>query len=428
MEISTEKKSVKGFGYNAQKEITKTILPNMLVIKEKQPYGKMVKVLFENKTYLSDSLTYDITSWTLPFAYGLDGIITNTNIKTKPNKEIKKENTIIPNSYAYAIEWKSLNSAKILSELLKKNINVRFTQEPITQSNFYFDRGSLFILKGDNKNTDNLTDILSQLAKENNTTIISLSTGFSDKGVDLGSDKLTLISHPKIGLVSSEKTSSLNYGELWYFFEKELKHPIHQIKASILYSDAIKNFKTIILPSGNYKNLISKEKETPFMQWLKNGGKVIVFGNAINNFADKKPFQLKVKKENKKDKKTNPLLPYAQKERANISEFITGSIFKTKVDNTHPLAFGYGKYYYTLKMGKNTYHYLEKGYNVAYLTKSPKPINGFSGKKALKKQKESLIFGAEPIGKGQIIYFIDNPLFRSFWENGKLWVANAVFF
>ena len=426
--FSIGKKSVKGFHYTTQRFITKTILPNTLVIKENQPNGKMVKVLFENKTHLSDSLTYDITAWTLPFAYGLDGIITTTDIKTKPNKDIKKKNTIVSNSYAYAIEWKGLNSAKMLSELLKKNINVRFTKTPITQSNAYFDRGSLFILKGENKNIDSMTTILSRLAKENDINISSLSSGFSDKGADLGSDKLAFISPPKIGLVSSEKTSSLNYGELWYFFEKELKYPIHQVRASVLYNDDINNFTTVILPSGNYKNLISKEKGTPFMKWLKNGGKVIVFGSAVKNFADKKPFQLKLKKENEKDKKTDPLLPYAQKERAKISEFITGSIFKTTLDITHPLAFGYDKYYYTLKMGKDAYNYLENGNNVAYLTKTPKSINGFSGSKALKKQKESLIFGTEPIGKGQIIYFIDNPLFRAFWENGKLWVANAVFF
>jgi hypothetical protein len=40
---------------------------------------------------------------------------------------------------------------------------------------------------------------------------------------------------------------------------------------------------------------------------------------------------------------------------------------------------------------------------------------------------ESLLFGEEPMGKGSIVYMVDNPLFRAFWENGKLFVANAVF-
>jgi hypothetical protein len=41
---------------------------------------------------------------------------------------------------------------------------------------------------------------------------------------------------------------------------------------------------------------------------------------------------------------------------------------------------------------------------------------------------KNLIFGVEERGRGQVVYFADNPLFRAFWQNGKLFVANAVFF
>ena len=39
-----------------------------------------------------------------------------------------------------------------------------------------------------------------------------------------------------------------------------------------------------------------------------------------------------------------------------------------------------------------------------------------------------MILGVENFGKGELIYFCDNPLFRGFWENGKLLVANALYF
>jgi len=31
------------------------------------------------------------------------------------------------------------------------------------------------------------------------------------------------------------------------------------------------------------------------------------------------------------------------------------------------------------------------------------------------------------MGKGNIVYMADDPIFRSFWENGKLLLANAIF-
>ena len=106
---------------------------------------------------------------------------------------------------------------------------------------------------------------------------------------------------------------------------------------------------------------------------------------------------------------------------------ITGSIIKTRVDNTHPLAFGYDNSYFTLKLSSDSYGLLKDGYNVSYI-EEPKVVSGFAGSEAIKNLKNSVVFGEVPMGDGSIIYMVDNPLFRAFWENGKLFFANAVFF
>jgi len=79
-------------------------------------------------------------------------------------------------------------------------------------------------------------------------------------------------------------------------------------------------------------------------------------------------------------------------------------------------------------LSSDSYKYLKNGYNIAYLKDDPEIVSGFAGSEATKNLKNSLIFGEEPMGKGSIIYMVDNPLFRAFWENGKLFFANAIFF
>ena len=37
------------------------------------------------------------------------------------------------------------------------------------------------------------------------------------------------------------------------------------------------------------------------------------------------------------------------------------------------------------------------------------------------------MFGVEQKGRGNVVYMIDNPLFRTFWESGKMMFSNAVF-
>ena len=110
----------------------------------------MIKVLFEPNAKLSDSLTYDITAWSVPYAYGLDAVATTTKVSsTKPdnNKSISKIN----DAYGYVSKWNSMDDAQFLVALLKHNIKVRFTEKPFKSNNTNFERGSLIITKGDNK-------------------------------------------------------------------------------------------------------------------------------------------------------------------------------------------------------------------------------------------------------------------------------------
>jgi hypothetical protein len=50
------------------------------------------------------------------------------------------------------------------------------------------------------------------------------------------------------------------------------------------------------------------------------------------------------------------------------------------------------------------------------------------GHKAQESIAQSLSYGVQPMGQGEVIYMIDNPFFRGFWHNGKLLISNAVFF
>jgi hypothetical protein len=98
-----------------------------------------------------------------------------------------------------------------------------------------------------------------------------------------------------------------------------------------------------------------------------------------------------------------------------------------ELDNSHPLAFGYPEFYYTIKQDDNIYEFFKEGaWNVGIIRKD-NYVTGFTGSKTKEKLKDGLLFGVQDMGRGAVIYMADNPLFRSFWENGKLLFANAVF-
>ena len=70
----TSEGQVRGYDYQSQREGRMAVTDRDLVIHTDQPKGKMVKVLFEPNAKLVDSLTYDITAWSIPYAHGFKAL------------------------------------------------------------------------------------------------------------------------------------------------------------------------------------------------------------------------------------------------------------------------------------------------------------------------------------------------------------------
>ena len=418
--------SVKGYNYNTQSEEKLNTSDGDLVVHTNQPKGKMVEVLFEPKAKLVDSLTYDITAWSIPYAHGFEAIASKTKVNSSKISSTKNNlNTIDNDAYAYISKWNSIEDAAFLSDLLQQNIAPRYAGKPFSLEGKSYDRGTLIILKNDNR-TAEFDKTLIEIANKHERNVQPVATGFVDTGLDFGSYSVKPIKKQKVALLSGEETSSLSFGEVWHFFETQLKYPITNLNSDYFSRVDISKYDVIIIPEGYYSSFLTTEILDKLSSFVSSGGTLIILGNAVNAFADKKGFALK-SKEIKKDSTSFNLTRYADLERKGVKNLITGAIFKSKVDVTHPLAFGYKKDYFSLKLSGDSYHYLQDGFNVAYFEQDSKNISGYAGSEAVKLVPESLLFGEEQKGRGSVVYLVDNILLRSFWNNGKLFLANAVF-
>lgn len=423
---SAKKGIAKGYFYSTQEEGKMEVTSSDLMIHTDQPKGKMVKVLFEPKAKLMDSLTYDITAWSLPYAYGFEAIASRTKLpSSNASKETNINNSIVKRAYAYISKWNSLEDATFLGALLQNNIVPRFSEKAFSIEGNSFERGSLIVLRSDNRNPEFDAKLIA-IANQHQRSLTAVATGFSDSGVDFGSASVKPIHQQKIAVLSGKATSSLSFGEVWHFFETQLNYPITNINAEDFSDTTLHSYDVIVLPSGSYRDVLNTSMMTKLKKWMRNGGTLIAIGNALRSFADKDGFSLKVKKSAEKDEVDN-LTPFADRERKSVANLITGSIFTSKIDSTHPLGFGYDSNYFSLKLSSTSYQYLAKGINVGYFDQMTKNVSGYAGSEAIKNVPKSLMLGEESFGKGSIVYMVDNPLFRSFWENGKLFMANAVF-
>jgi hypothetical protein len=428
--------NLSGLNYQSGKQEMFKTEPGDIVINAGQSRADLIKVLFERTSKLSDSATYDITAWSVPFAYGINayGLKTYVTALSGVNPLLMVSPGINPDSvYAYIAKWNGFSSARFLAALLNRNIKVRFAEDDFTSGNQHFGKGTLIVTRAANSRLGKKLDEMVQSASAAcNITLAAIPSGLVDKGFDLGSDKVRGIRTPKVALLSGSEVSSGAMGEVWHLFDQQLSFPVTLINAQDIGRMNPVDFNVLVIPDGSYSLFTNKVQNEQLKDWVRKGGKIIAMENAVAQMS-KNDWGFKLKSTDEEEKKEDSskgdyslLRKYENRERDVLVNSIPGAIFKVELDNSHPLAFGYPDDYYTLKLDENIYEFLKDGWNVGVLKKD-NHISGFTGSKTREKLKDGTLFGAMDMGRGEVVILADNPLFRSFWENGKLLFCNAVF-
>lgn len=418
--------NLKGFNYFTGKEES-FVATNSMVVSTYQPKGVLAKVLFEPRSKLIDSATYDITAWSLPYAFGLQAYAVKEKIGFVKFGEKQQNNLVPETAYGYLVSYVSFEDAKFLAAIINAGIKVRYAEKDFNFNGNKYKRGTLIILK---KGNEGKLDAFAVAALKFDANIAAISSGFVEAGADFGSEKVHFIRKPNVAMLTGVGVDASAAGEVWYLFEQQLNYPITLINAENIGNINWKNIDVLILPNGRYKFLTEKDGANDLKSWVRQGGKVIAMENAVAQMAAG-DWGIKLKKEEdeKKDDKQltyGELKRYEESEHNGIMSNIAGAIYKIELDNSHPLALGFPGYFYNLKQDANMYEFLKDGWNVGVMKKDSY-VTGFVGNKLKEKIKEGVSIGVQDYGKGSIVYLADNPIFRCFWENGKMLFTNAVF-
>ncbi|GAB3570852.1 M14 family metallopeptidase [Spirosoma luteolum] len=427
-----------GFNYlNQKNEKSVTIAAEDMVISAYQPKSTLLKILFEPKSALEDSATYDITAWSLPYAFGLPTYGLTTRLTpdiqapaAKPATTTSAATTTRP--YGYVVRWQSMPAVQMLAALLKQKVRVRVAEKPFELEGKTYPTGTLIVTRGNNEHLGARLDALIRAeATRTGADMTPVQSGFVAKGSDFGSDFVTALKAPRVALVVGEGTLPPAAGEVWHYFDRELQYPVSLLDGNSLGNTEWNRFDVLVLPTNyNYGRFLNDRVLTQLKDWIRGGGKLIALERATAFLAGKDGFDLKEKagtdSKASKGALIDSLKLYADRERSAISDETPGSIYRVTMDSSHPLGFGLADGYYSLVQNAYNFDFLKEGWNVGYL-KNDNYVAGFTGRNAKNKLKNTLLMGVQSMGRGNIVYLADDPLFRGFWYGGKLLFGNAVF-
>lgn len=144
----------------------------------------MVKVLFEPKTKLSDSATYDITAWALPYVYGLNAYATKDKVPAAGAISLRATVTNPETSYGYVIPWNGIKTVKAVGHLYRRASCFVMPNNLLKSMGINLTGGAIIILKTSNQQFGgNLWKMVRETTAADGVQIYAVTSGFVDKGL-----------------------------------------------------------------------------------------------------------------------------------------------------------------------------------------------------------------------------------------------------
>ncbi|MBL0025543.1 MAG: zinc carboxypeptidase [Saprospiraceae bacterium] len=410
------------------------------IVPTKQAQYRMVQTFFETYEVYHDSVFYDASAWSLANFYNIkyqgENIMPNTGVEIMDANSILSLVKVVKSDYAYLLDWNDINCASALNYMQTKGLVLATSFKPFTikimdGKNYKANYGTLMLPVAKQKlNSDEIYNILKEVQDKYSVNIYSLNSGISTEGIDLGSGNVRVLQKPTPVLLIGEGTNSNEAGEIWHHFDQRLNMPLSKVMIHRFRQLDLNQYNTLILVSGNYASLDSIDVKK-ISDWVAQGNTLITIGTAVSWAIKVKLLKEKLIEAPKKEK---PVVverkPFDQAEELLGKESLGGAIFKTNIDITHPIGFGYTQN--EIPVYKNNNVWLSPSENeystISKYTANPH-LDGYISSKNLNEfMKNAASCVVSQIGQGRVILFADDPVFRGTLYSTDRMLTNAVFF
>ena len=396
---------------------------------------RLVHALFEIRNIFEDSIFYDVSAWTLPLAFNLEYVALDRREYNTAMLGAEFDLDSFPrgqliggrSDYAYAFEVHGYYAHRAINRLLNAGARVKVaSQEFISSDGKDFAMGSIIVPLGiQDIELEIIHELAEEIVRQDAIDVYGFSTGRSSTGPDLGSPSFADVEKPEVLILAEGGISAYEVGQAWHLLDTRFDMKPTLVSVDRFNSTSIDRYNTIVLLDGNY-NRVSSAAVTKLQDWNRKGGLIVATKRGskwlsdieISNvsFADVEP-------------PAADGADYSDFEFITGSQVIGGSIFRARLDLSHPLGWGFYESEVplfkrgTLVMNKATNPfatplvYTEDSLWSGYVPDEKLPLINNSA---------AVVISAQ--GQGIIVSFTDDPNFRAFWYGSNKLFMNSLFF
>ncbi len=405
------------------------------VIPVNQRQFGLAQAMLETRTKFEDNTFYDVSAWNMAMAYNLPFAKLSRMPETTTADMKHQGITPAADAVAWVISWQQLEAPALLQKLLDAKAKVRVATRPFSMArgsgSIGFTEGSLVILAGiqDRDKTETILETMQQAAVDG-IDIHSFNTQLSSNGPGLGTSHFKVLPEFKPLLIVGQGTRSYDAGEAWFQLDQNLGVAPVMTDLSRLKSIDLSDYSHLLMVEGRYSDIGNREKRR-IASWIESGG-VLVAVQGAASWAESLCFTVNGCEEvdGADSDKPEPAkdMAYGDFDDQRAQRTIGGAIVKALADPTHPIAWGYDRELSMFRRGSTLLKASENAFATPVRYAKDLLLSGYIGPQRLAEMDGQAAIIAERHGKGAVIRFANNPIFRGFWRGTeRLWV-NALYF
>ncbi len=420
-----------------------------------------------------DSRLYDVTAWSLPLAYGIEayasasmpsGAIAPVHALTPPAG--KRAGPATP--YGYLFDYDD-RGVKAVASLLQEGWKVRSARLPFQIEGRQYGRGTVLLRV--RENGAGLHAAMNSRADSMGIVVHAVGTALSTSGPDLGGNDFILLREPRIALVGGPETSITSFGALWHMFEDGLHMRVSLLPLQSVANADLRKYTVLVLPSTTHpqriQSIFGKEGLGKLRDWVESGGTLVAMGNGAAFLADTGTGMsaVRLRRQSLKDigqfaratewesKAGAPVIDSValwkgtmgadsvraakegtgnEKDLALLDErarlfMPRGAILRVELDEEHWLTFGAGKTVPAIVLAPYAYLAKDPVRTPARFSEPAKlRLSGLLWPEARDRWARTCYATREGKGRGQIVLFAGEPVFRGFFHGTERLLINAV--
>ena len=397
----------------------------------RQARGRLATTLLQPVTELRAESSYDISAWALPYAYGVEAHQASRipaggdwQAVGAPVGIERAQPPAPETAFGYLVRPSEEAVAGVV-RFLSRDGRARVVTRATTHGGRTFPAGSWFLPVRGN------ADLQRRVTEAGLGGLVTpVRTALSEEGVDLGSDHVRPVHLPRVAVLSGAGVSPTAFGSSWFYLEQELGIHFDALDLREFGTLDLGEYGVIVVPDAGGQAL-TEDVRSELHAWVERGGRLVAYEGAAALLAE--TFDVQTRRAEVGEEGDDPerfLLGREERERLAWTERVPGAIISARMDAAHPLAWGGGDTardeIFVLHRGTLLFEPAAGVESAVYFPAPLQAVSGVISRDNLDRMEHGAWAVTRNVGRGSVVLFAGDPLFRMFWRTTRPLFVNAL--